>query len=416
MKALQHTRPDRRSGMALFSVMCAIGGLAIIGAMAFALTRTDTAITTNHRYEANAFANADAGIQYVKVQIEEGLAAGTVPNLTTSKASSVSVNISAPPGFNFDTVTSLTRNANGTWYCTVKGRDSNAVATIVTSWKQKRKMESAYWGCDTAVIQANSYVWSYYSSRYASTYKPTISDSTGEGDVGSNEQITTYNGTIIDGNVLLGQSSGVSASWTDPSGGSIMNGGVETIGSVDCDPLGMIGGDLADDFSDAKSTNNNDTVSTYINNQGELYVPQNTTVTMGSGSYYFKGITLNQGSILNISPTNGPVNFYVTGRINFNQASGVNNSGRPTDFSIYCSVGPSGNNDINLMQNGDFSGLIYAPYADVQIKNSGNFYGAVWCETVTGNNSGTFFADQDLLNRYTINKVKIATWKQDRGI
>lgn len=53
---------------------------------------------------------------------------------------------------------------------------------------------------------------------------------------------------------------------------------------------------------------------------------------------------------------------------------------------------------IVLMNSGDLSAAIYAPYADLEIKNSGALYGALTGDSLTIKNSGAFYFDVRLLD------------------
>ena len=53
---------------------------------------------------------------------------------------------------------------------------------------------------------------------------------------------------------------------------------------------------------------------------------------------------------------------------------------------------------IILMNSGDLSAAIYAPYADLEVKNSGGLYGALTGDSLTIKNSGEFYFDVRLLD------------------
>jgi len=60
--------------------------------------------------------------------------------------------------------------------------------------------------------------------------------------------------------------------------------------------------------------------------------------------------------------------------------------------------------------------MVYAPNADVQLNNSAGVYGLIWGKTVGINNSGGFYFDEAIKDKYlspdnyTIN---VLSWKDD---
>jgi hypothetical protein len=104
------------------------------------------------------------------------------------------------------------------------------------------------------------------------------------------------------------------------------------------------------------------------------------------------------------------VKIYLTGAADFKNGT-IINAGQPTGFSIFS----NSSQPIKLYNSGDFAGLVYAPFAFVDVANSGGLYGVVWANTVQVNNSGSVFIDIDVLNSFLIKKIQIASWKLDRG-
>lgn len=393
-----HARPSqRRSGMALFAVMTAIAGLAILGSTAYVVTRTDIEIVRNHRYEARAFAAADAGVNYVRARIEADLEAGTF--VFPSNSANVSVNYEAPTGYTFDTVTNISRSSNGSFYFTVVGRDSNAVASITTAWRRARAMNFGVFGCDSVDMKAAGFSFSYYSTDFAAGVDPTPLDSTGDSDEATDGTFTTHMATTIDGDLVLGATeSGTPAVWVDPGGGSIISGaGGESVGHIECDPLGIVGGSLAAQFAAGTPV--------------DKIVGAGKTLTLTSGNYYFSKFEMKNGSTLIINATNGPVNIYLSGPADLMNSGSVNPDGDPTDFNLFS----NSSDTIVVANSAEFKGLIYAPYAWVDMKNSGDVFGAIWGSDVTIRNSANMFVDLSLLNRYLDSKLALVSWKENRG-
>ena len=64
---------DARDGSVLFMVMVFLGALSFMGGTIFMITRTDLRIAANYKTEIEAFQHADAGVQFVKDQIDKVL-------------------------------------------------------------------------------------------------------------------------------------------------------------------------------------------------------------------------------------------------------------------------------------------------------------------------------------------------------
>jgi hypothetical protein len=147
-------------------------------------------------------------------------------------------------------------------------------------------------------------------------------------------------------------------------------------------------------------------------------------IKLGSGdSGIYDSINLGQGKKLRI--TSGEVNIYVTGEVRLHQGSELlimNNASKPslnlylgadmqadqgsiiitqdyiasgTRFKLY---GLETCSSIILMNSGDLSAAIYAPSADVEIKNSGATVGAFTANSIVMKNSGSLVFDTRLLD------------------
>jgi hypothetical protein len=62
----------------------------------------------------------------------------------------------------------------------------------------------------------------------------------------------------------------------------------------------------------------------------------------------------------------------------------------------------------------EFTGIIYAPYAEIDMKNSSAIYGAIWGSDITIRNSGELFFDEALTDKYELtntNELSLASWR-----
>ncbi|MHC4212216.1 MAG: DUF7305 domain-containing protein [Planctomycetota bacterium] len=90
--------------------------------------------------------------------------------------------------------------------------------------------------------------------------------------------------------------------------------------------------------------------------------------------------------------------LYVNGKMQADNGSTIiteNHLDTGTRLKIF---GTNECESIILMNSGDLSAAIYAPYASLEIKNSGALYGALTGDSLTMKNSGEFFFDVRLLD------------------
>lgn len=397
----------RRRGIILFAVLALFAALSLLAATIYAYAVADLQMAGHLKRETEALMRADEGAQYVKTRIDAQLLAGT---LALDGAAVKSVSYTAPAGMGFDPVTALTQiGQTRRFVYRVTGRSDPAQATVEVTIRQKYAFEMGLFG-DTMIdtkAYGNVYI---YDSRLI--HDPSAADSIGGALVGTNERVWTHQDTYIDGSLAMGESTaGADAIWTEtPSGGSEIAGGAPTgTDRVDPDPLGAIGGDLAAVFTAVAKTNNNNAAVPAITGN-RINLKNGETMTLTAGDYYLASITLNNGSTLTIDSSSGPVNMYLTGSLEAKEGSAINEAGNPTDLSIFSNSAGK----VVLKNNGDFRGLIYAPYADVQINNKADFYGAVWGKSVQVMNGGDVYIDAALLEKYPVKACTILSWKDIR--
>ena len=92
------------------------------------------------------------------------------------------------------------------------------------------------------------------------------------------------------------------------------------------------------------------------------------------------------------------------------EGSTLNITGNPTDFRIFSDSSES----IILKHDGAFRGVIYAPYAPVEVRNNGDLLGAVWASTVEIKNSGNVYIDVAAIDKFPSNDIRILSWKDVR--
>lgn len=396
-------------GAALVSGLMFLAILSVLGTTAYLISSNDLKISHNYRAAKQAFYDAEAGVNYALGQIEIGLKAGSF-SLPSTDGASVSLGGFSMPSDFFFTLSSLTRDAANSYRFTSTGNsNSNATSSVEVKFKRGAAISFAAFGNTMINYKSFAQVYSYDSDVVAN---PTPADSTGEADIGSNGEVSLKNDTVIDGDVLLGNDGSADATYTTTGTPAVSGEEGATVGPVDPDPLGVIGGEYAAKFvtySDP-AYNDNGTIPYSVDESGTLTL----TGKPGGANYYFTDITLKSGATLAIDTTLGEVNIFLTGTLEAKNGSNIwdiNPNGAPSDFSIFSNSTDS----LVLKHDSDFKGLIYAPYATVEMKNSADCYGAIWADTVDGKNSSKLYFDTSIKDKYSSNEVLLTSWNNIRN-
>ena len=375
--------------------------ITLLGTTAVVVTTTDLKIGSNYKQSVQAFYDADASGQYTISMIEDGLANDTLD----LSGSSVTVNYTAPAGFSFDTITTLTQvGTTDNYSFQATGHSGNADSAVELVFVRDPLFQYGVFGDEKLDMKSNGAVYSYDSSV---TPNPTPADSTGDGDVGSNEEVIVHNGTYIDGDVGLGDDDlGTEAAYT-ATGTPTVTGQVADVPRVDPDPLGAMGGDLAADFV-VYSTLNKNTDAGITGNV--ISIGNGDSLLLEAGNYYLTSIELKNGSTLNIDASLGKVNIYLTGSLDAKNGSSINltGTGTPPDFTILS----NSTDKIDFKHSSTFKGMVYAPYANVAVKNSADVYGMIWANEVDIKNSGEVYFDTALKDKCLADTVSIVSWRE----
>jgi hypothetical protein len=149
---------------------------------------------------------------------------------------------------------------------------------------------------------------------------------------------------------------------------------------------------------------NNQTLT--INGPVDLVVSGDVEIGGGSGA-----IVVNSGS----SPQLG---LYVAGDISISGSGAVNQTNSPPNMSIYgtrslSQVATLGRQQFNLSGNASYSGLVYAPNADISLRgggSTGRFDGAIIAYSVTFNGNYDFHYDVRLAGIQSERYFKPSSW------
>ena len=121
----------------------------------------------------------------------------------------------------------------------------------------------------------------------------------------------------------------------------------------------------------------------------------------GGANYYFTNIELKSGAALNIDTSAGPVNLFISGELNGKHGTITQAGGDPKKFAIFSDTA----DPVSLSNASAFYGVIYAPYADLDIYNNATMYGAIIAGTVDVKNPGNFYFDIALKDKYLTKDV-----------
>lgn len=412
VNAMENPCRSLRSGQGFVLITCVmlLALLAVLGATATTTTTVELQVAGNERFQKMAFYQADAGIQYALARMEAGLADGTFTLPTTNAAFDSFCN-PAPSGFTF-TLEARSMQGPGLFSCRSTGSGPrNARAVIEASFTRPLRpaITCAAFGDVLVDIRSNGAVYSY-DHTVVST--PSPSDSTGEGDVISNQEVSLKNNTLVDGDVALGDDGAGNEGWLTVTGTPTITGDAGTdVDRLNPDPLGVIGGEYAALFSTYAI--HNDNADAGLGPVLDLSDPLTLPGKPGGAHYYFTAITLRNGAVLNIDATAGPVHIFLAGPLEAKNGSAINNTFEPTDFAIFSNAA----DNLVFKHGSDFKGLLYAPYAQVEMKNSADIYGAIWAQTVFAHNSGELYYDTRLqhLFQYPGNDLVLVAWKDLSG-
>ena len=395
-------RMHARSGLAFFGLMMILSMLSLVGVMVYTVVNTNIDIAGHQKKQQEAFLHADGGLMYVTARINQDILSGAI----TLGPANIAVNYPAPAGSNFNTVTNLTQLSNDrTYLFHVTGRSGPAETTLEGVVGRDLMLGNiGVFGDNQVDLQPGFDVYSYDSTVVSF---PTISDSTGQAGVGSNLDVTMQPGADIDGGVMLGAATdGTPATFSGPA--TIP---VSSLGNIDPDPLGAIGGALAVSFTHYSSALNNDNAAAgIVGNQ--INVGAHDHVALGSGIYYLTDLCLGPHASLELFATpDNPVVIFLSGPLTTQPSSTILNTGN-SPRSLY--IFSNSSSDVRLQPNGTFMGFVYTPYADLHIQPNNNAYGLFWGNTVLLQPMGDLYLDVAAHDDFLSNNMNLTQWKEIR--
>ena len=408
-------KSDNDRGVVLFTAMMFVLIMSIIGAVAYVITANDSATAVNLEVSRKAFYSADAGAQFTLAWIQKALKANTMvlPQTDGATVSLSSCLLQADPDITdirFECLPTdapvVTRIANNAYQFTVRGHGAkNADADIRVTFKNRSALRFGAFGDQGFTAPAYSNFYGYDSTV---TLTPGGDDGTNSCDIGSNQSVNLSDNTEVYGHIGLG-GNGTTDAVYNPSGSPeprIHGEGdaVRSVGRIDPDPLGVSAGVYAQKFNYFRVFSDNGIIPSDL----LLEIGQFVTLSgkPGGANYYFTKIELKSGAAMTIDTSAGPVNIHLSGELNGKNGTITHAGGDPKKFAIFSdSAAP-----VSLSTAIAFYGVIYAPYASLEINNHEALYGAVLAGAVEVKNAGNFYFDRALKDKYLTQDVVMSSW------
>jgi len=406
-------------GMVLFTALLFVLIMSILGAVAYVITSNDSAIAVNLEVSRKAFYSAEAGINFTLKSIETDLKSNSLElPLTDGSAISLSSYVLTSDEditdihFEYLPIEApvLTRIAENLYQFTVRGfGPRNADADISVTFKNDTAFKYSVFGDQDVSFPEYSNFYGYNSDE---TLNPVGDDGNNLCHIGSNGSVNLSGNTEVHGYIGLGNNGTADAVYV-PGGNPeprILSSGdvVRSVGRITPDPLGAVDGEYAQKFEISRIYNDNGMIPS------ELIVEPGGSVTLsgkpGGATYYFTKIELKSGAGLNIDTSAGPVRIYLSGELNGKPGTITHTGGDPKKMALFS----DSTDPVSMSNNRPFYGVVYAPYANIEINNRASIYGAVLARTVAMKNSGNLYFDSTLKDQYLTKDVVMTSWIEER--
>jgi hypothetical protein len=122
---------------------------------------------------------------------------------------------------------------------------------------------------------------------------------------------------------------------------------------------------------------------------GKIKVEDSATLTLSSGSYFAETLELKKGAMLTIHLTDGPVTINVMGKVDFGEQSEVAITPAVFQVSRWLRINSRGST-LQIEKDARILGVIYAPDAQVTVKQNVAFKGSIVAHRITADKDGLF--------------------------
>jgi len=367
---MRSRKNESERGSVMLIALMLIGMLTLVAIMAVDNSSTDVELSYNNMHADRAFYVAEAGAKqaFAMIQADRTWNDGYQDRDFGDGAFTVIVDDSGTNAALLDTVV-----------LTSTGRVGQALATVELTLVPDPLHPFRYaMFAENSIDIRNSMETDSYNSDSGS-YAATRSNL--YGDLGSNGTIIVHNGADIGGDVQTSQAGGLTIMDVNDINGDTSS----TAPEQHLDPV------PADEYAAAAASNDNLTgiSGTYSYDPVSHSLLSDGTVILGDGTYYFSDITLRNSASLVVAP-GANVTIYVTGDVEVKNSATINTAGEPGDLMILSQ------GDIVLKNSGDIKAVFYAPESSADLRNSGEFYGAIVARDIIAHNSSKFHYDRHL--------------------
>ncbi len=448
-----------RHGFALIMTLMFIAVLTIVGSTAVTINSTDLLLGGAFQASQTAFHNADAGVLFASSHLSALVEKKRLRLDGTKRTESYTFKNKKPPSFEFKIArrATLKRIANTRKYLLqVRGYaspNSPIKSTIEVVLQRRTALNYGLFAANLLNLPAQGRIYSYDSRRIDTYHTPTTS--TGVVVIVSNGVVTAQAGYLdleIDGDIILGEApTGEEAHFAfrqaspdvPPPPVEISTGDNHHISLLPGDVLSMDPLDVNEVVETAqKRLRRRNHNRRALGNRSDRIT---SSVSLKKGNYYLKEITLGSDHSLTLDAMQGDINIYVesisfednatfqvmtdraqgsvniylAGPASFNAQSLSNTpafsvSGDASTFRMFS----NSHEPITLNHDGDFKGLIYAPYAPVTVHNTSCSWLRASVEPYTrflANDAPyTFYTDTALQELFLAKDVEILSWKELR--
>ena len=381
-------------GIALISVVLLIMVLSFVSAAAIVTSTTELKIGGNFKTSVQSFYNAEAGVQYALGQIRNQYRAGTL-NITGSTAV---VNYSAPdnsyrlpdghvPFSNWNAIqlnlkTGTTIDSDYRFQATGYYANSRTTLEAVLRMPSFHLVKGMF--ASGALDVSNGLEWNVSSPP----------------EFGSNTSLKAGNKEFP--KVVLGGS----ATYGDKTKHQTTL--IEEVRTMDVDPLGALA--LVNIASEYSTISSNSTLLPGNYYFTDLDGPLTISGTGKVNIYVADNLSLDD---ITINVGSGPLTIYYDGTktVEF-KGDSFNSGGTASNLKII-SAAEAHFDFTDLKNDAVFSGLIYAPYANIEFKNKADVKGLLWGKTILAKNKLTFEYDATAETFFaTAPLPMLMTWKQ----
>ncbi len=402
----------------LLSMACLMlsGGLLATG-----LSHKATLVQSRER--TRALMAADAGVRQTVIDLQARRISDTGHEADPSWQAEIPTQ-SIGDGVSYrGTVSHLAGGSPGSCQLLVTGisaaRGRACLRVVLNSDVTGFRLDRAVFADDTLTLSGGGYTDSYDSS--VGPYDLALIPKGVQGNAGSNNDITTSGNSSFYGAVAAKDAlsmSGGTVTGKATAGGAVSGSGTTFAAGATVVP-GLPRVDLPNIDAQAAAfatSNSNATGITYSDPSKGSYDPATRNLTcsgitafLAPGTYYFQNVTLSGGARITLS---GPTTIYVTGKLASSGGGTINNPASPQDLQLY---GTSTCTSIGLSGSGNFSGILYAPTALIDVSGGGNCFGTVIGRTIKATGGTKIHRDISLSGRQIGGSVvgfRIMSWRQ----